>query len=69
MAKPSAAVEMAKNYYDSADADTFYGLIWGGEDIHIGLYQGANDDIAAAKDCRVTGKAIPGVHTHHRHRS
>ena len=48
MAKPSAAVEMAKNYYDSADADTFYAIIWGGEDIHIGLYQGANDDIAAA---------------------
>ena len=48
MAKPSAAVETAKNYYDSADADTFYALIWGGEDIHIGLYQGANDDIAAA---------------------
>ena len=48
MAKPSAAVETAKNYYDSADADTFYTLIRGGEDIHIGLYQGANDDIAAA---------------------
>ena len=48
MAKLSAAVETAKNYYDSADADTFYALIWGGEDIHIGLYQGANDDIAAA---------------------
>ena len=48
MAKPSAAIETAKNYYDSADADTFYALIWGGEDIHIGLYQGANDDIAAA---------------------
>ena len=48
MAKPSAAVETAKNYYDSADADTFYALIWGGEDIHIGLYQGAHDDIAAA---------------------
>ena len=48
MAKLSAAVETAENYYDSADADTFYALIWGGEDIHIGLYQGANDDIAAA---------------------
>ena len=38
---------MAKNYYDSADADTFTHS-FGGEDIHIGLYQGANDDIAAA---------------------
>ena len=58
MAKPSAAVETAKNYYDSADADTFYTLIWGGEDIHIGLYQGANDDIAhMAKQLSVKPKA------------
>ena len=27
-----------EDYYDSDDADTFYSLVWGGEDIHIGLY-------------------------------
>lgn len=27
-----------KSYYDSQDADEFYHTIWGGEDIHIGLY-------------------------------
>src|SRR5690606_24406193 len=26
-------------YYDSDDADSFYAEIWGGEDIHIGLYE------------------------------
>lgn len=30
--------EVAKNYYDSDDADNFYAIIWGGEDIHVGLY-------------------------------
>lgn len=34
-----AAVEVAEKYYDSEDADRFYSLIWGGEDIHVGLYE------------------------------
>ncbi len=34
----SQAVDVARNYYNSEDADTFYFTIWGGEDIHIGLY-------------------------------
>jgi sarcosine/dimethylglycine N-methyltransferase len=29
---------VAETYYDSGDADNFYYHIWGGEDIHIGLY-------------------------------
>jgi SAM-dependent methyltransferase len=29
---------VTENYYDSDDADTFYSLVWGGEDLHIGLY-------------------------------
>jgi sarcosine/dimethylglycine N-methyltransferase len=32
------AVKKAEAYYDSSDADEFYFRIWGGEDIHIGLY-------------------------------
>ena len=35
----STAVEVAERYYDSSDADSFYAEIWGGEDIHIGLYE------------------------------
>ena len=44
----STAVHTARNYYNSEDADTFYHTIWGGEDIHVGLYQSANEEIAIA---------------------
>ncbi len=37
----------AEDYYDSPDADAFYFEVWGGEDIHIGLYD-TTDDIAEA---------------------
>ena len=30
---------VAETYYDSVDADQFYESVWGGEDIHIGLYE------------------------------
>lgn len=33
-------VEITKEYYNSQDADEFYHSIWGGEDIHIGIYDG-----------------------------
>lgn len=39
--------DVAERYYDSRDADNFYLNIWGGEDIHIGLYE-TTDDIAEA---------------------
>lgn len=35
----TAAEQVAESYYDSSDADRFYESIWGGEDIHIGLYE------------------------------
>jgi len=44
----SSAVNTARDYYNSSDADNFYAIIWGGEDIHIGLYDGPDDDIAQA---------------------
>lgn len=37
--------KVAQEYYDSADADAFYFHVWGGEDIHIGLYEGSDDSI------------------------
>jgi sarcosine/dimethylglycine N-methyltransferase len=37
-------VRKAREYYDSSDADTFYFSIWGGEDIHIGLYLRGRED-------------------------
>jgi sarcosine/dimethylglycine N-methyltransferase len=44
----SEAVATARDYYDSGDADNFYYQIWGGEDIHIGLYKTPDEEIAAA---------------------
>lgn len=38
----------AREYYNSDDADTFYAEVWGGEDIHIGLYESADEPIADA---------------------
>ena len=43
----STAVNTARDYYNSDDADTFYHSIWGGEHIHIGVYE-ENDTIDAA---------------------
>lgn len=39
---------IAREYYNSEDADTFYGTIWGGEDIHIGIYLHPGDCIKEA---------------------
>jgi sarcosine/dimethylglycine N-methyltransferase len=38
----SETVDTARTYYNSTDADRFYATIWGGEDIHIGLYEDNN---------------------------
>jgi len=44
----SEVVETARDYYNSDDADNFYFHVWGGEDIHVGLYDGPQDTIAEA---------------------
>jgi sarcosine/dimethylglycine N-methyltransferase len=44
----SAQVRTAQQYYDSDDADNFYFHIWGGEDIHVGIYKSTKEDIASA---------------------
>lgn len=41
----SGTVRTAQDYYNSHDADQFYATIWGGEDIHIGLYLDDHDSI------------------------
>lgn len=41
----SDAVRVTKNYYDSDDAHTFYYTIWGGEDLHLGIYESEKDSI------------------------
>lgn len=44
----SAAVNTARDYYNSSDADNFYAIIWGGEDIHVGLYESEDEEIGRA---------------------
>lgn len=44
----SRPVETARSYYNSDSADGFYAAIWGGEDIHIGIYERPGQAIAEA---------------------
>jgi sarcosine/dimethylglycine N-methyltransferase len=62
----SEAVETARNYYNSDDADNFYYEIWGGEDIHIGLYEDDRMPIAVASERTVAtmaGQLELGAHS------
>ncbi|NYE45294.1 sarcosine/dimethylglycine N-methyltransferase [Spinactinospora alkalitolerans] len=44
----SSAVRTARDYYNSTDADNFYYLTWGGSDIHVGVYERPDEEIATA---------------------
>jgi sarcosine/dimethylglycine N-methyltransferase len=44
-ANAEKVAEVARDYYDSTDADSFYFHVWGGEDIHIGIYEQADESI------------------------
>jgi sarcosine/dimethylglycine N-methyltransferase len=46
--KYSNEVEVARSYYNSKDADNFYYMVWGGEDLHLGIYQTEDEDIYTA---------------------
>ncbi|CAF9923171.1 MAG: hypothetical protein HETSPECPRED_005261 [Heterodermia speciosa] len=43
-----SSVTRARTYYNSSAADRFYFIIWGGNDIHIGLYTSDKEPIASA---------------------
>jgi sarcosine/dimethylglycine N-methyltransferase len=53
----ATAVSTARQYYNSTDADSFYHEIWGGEDIHVGLYTGSDDEIRTASERTVAAMA------------
>ena len=53
----SEAVERAEAYYDSSEADAFYRTIWGGQDVHIGLYHDEKEPIAEASHRTVESMA------------
>jgi sarcosine/dimethylglycine N-methyltransferase len=59
----SEAVEIARDYYNSEDADNFYYHIWGGEDIHVGLYDTPDEDIATAshRTVRHMANSLPKI--------
>tara|TARA_A100001391_G_scaffold146780_1_gene104241 strand:+ start:413 stop:1246 length:834 start_codon:yes stop_codon:yes gene_type:complete len=57
MSSKSQAVLEAETYYDSAPADAFYRAVWGGEDIHVGMYATPDEDIARASRRTVTTMA------------
>ena len=63
MSRRSQAVRKAEEYYDSSEADAFYKNVWGGEDIHIGIYNTPDEDIAQASRRTVETMAlqIPGL--------
>ena len=62
------ATRVARDYYNSTDADNFYFHIWGGEDIHVGLYESDDEPIAEASRRTVERMASHvshiGVHDH-----
>ncbi|KAI4194102.1 MAG: hypothetical protein LQ350_007969 [Teloschistes chrysophthalmus] len=45
---PSSATLSAQSYYNSHSTNAFYSLLWGGEDIHIGIYDPPSLTIAEA---------------------
>ena len=45
MSQREALADVAEKYYDSKNADEFYHTVWGGEDIHIGMYEKPNSPI------------------------
>lgn len=54
-------VTITQAYYDSSDADNFYHSIWGGEDIHIGIYESEKEEISVAsqRTVRKMAEALP----------
>ncbi len=59
----SNVVSIARDYYNSVDADNFYFLVWGGEDIHIGLYNTPGESIrnASRRTVEVMANMLPGL--------
>jgi len=61
---PDAATQIARDYYNSHDADNFYAEVWGGEDIHVGMYQSPTQPIREASRRTVDHMAnrLAGLH-------
>ncbi|ANP51801.1 sarcosine/dimethylglycine N-methyltransferase [Streptomyces griseochromogenes] len=44
----SSSEEATRSYYDTPDVEAFYDAVWGGEDIHTGIYARADESVADA---------------------
>lgn len=53
----SRGSEGVERYYDSEAADEFYREVWGGEDIHVGIYEPVDRPIAEASRATVVRMA------------
>ncbi|MFC2087384.1 SAM-dependent methyltransferase [Bacteroidota bacterium] len=58
MKNENELLQITENYYDSKDADLFYHTIWGGEDIHVGIYHYSNESISTASQRAVEKMAL-----------
>lgn len=56
-------VQITQEYYDSEEADNFYYHIWGGEDIHIGIYAPFETPVKTASRNTVAAmvEVLPGI--------
>lgn len=54
---PVSVAAATESYYDSSEADEFYASIWGGNDIHIGIYERDDDSVYAASSRTVAAMA------------
>ena len=67
MTQYSQAVRTAQAYYNSDDAENFYSRLWGGEDIHIGLYESDAEAVLDASHrtvermCAALGPELEGA--------
>lgn len=67
MTKADAVAQQAQDYYDSGSADGFYYRIWGGEDLHIGIYDTPDEPIydasvrTVARICDKISNWAPGT--------
>lgn len=59
----SDTVQTARDYYNSRDADHFYATVWGGEDIHIGVYEHETEAVfdASRRTVQQIARQIPGL--------
>ena len=63
MSEADSVTRQTESYYDSAEADSFYSRVWGGDGIHIGIYGPPGDSVYAASSRTVATMAtrLPGL--------